>query len=588
MEKRRQSAGEIRRSQLLTTYGVGSLIPIGDESFLVAGIDSWPSKKKHAIDEPRLASQMDVSGFRVPPSDNLGHDVPVTRFPKWYYCSVCERLAPYETLASSLEGPTCVDCGGRLVPSRFIVACKNGHLSDFPYAYWLHGKKDKTLLGHEMYLSTRGESGELEDIEIRCHSCGSPGRPLTKSLGGAFGKKLSRIVGGCEGTRPWLGVGVPNVPCSESLEAMPRGASYAWFPVVESAISIPPWSDAIDIKVEPTLRWGGLMNIAKDWTRDRWMEWVLEERVAEEIGESSDAVVDACMRRVAFGKSAPVVSSDDIRGDEYRALFAGTEGTHEGAQFVCLPVKPEEGTLLSRITRRVMVVDRLREVRALSGFSRIEPATSARARSAARKNMYSSDPRWMPAIEVFGEGVFIDLDFRLLSDWIADVPEVKPRVAGISERACAESDEVEEVTPQLMVVHAFAHALINQWALDSGYPASSLRERLYVTDDHAAVLIYTASGDSAGSLGGLVALAEPKRLDASIRSAIESSSWCSSDPVCIETSTSGWRGLNRAACHACLLVPETACEHANTLLDRAMLVGTPDMSELGFFSWLEN
>ena len=137
-----------------------------------------------------------------------------------------------------------------------------------------------------------------------------------------------------------------------------------------------------------------------------------------------------------------------------------------------------------------------------------------------------------------------------------------------------------------MLVHSLAHALITQWALDCGYPAASLRERLYVSDEMAGFLIYTATSDSAGSLGGIVGLAENGDLDDLISEALREASWCSSDPLCIESEGGGVDALNLAACHACLLLPEVSCEEMNVLLDRALLVGTADNPSMAFFAEL--
>ena len=125
-------------------------------------------------------------------------------------------------------------------------------------------------------------------------------------------------------------------------------------------------------------------------------------------------------------------------------------------------------------------------------------------------------------------------------------------------------------------------------AFECGYDSSSLRERLYVssgeeTEMHG-LLIYTASGDSEGTLGGLVRQGEPGRLDNTLKAAIENASICSSDPLCIESQGQGTSSLNLAACHACGLLPETSCEEGNLLLDRGLVIGTPDDEGLGYFS----
>ncbi len=138
----------------------------------------------------------------------------------------------------------------------------------------------------------------------------------------------------------------------------------------------------------------------------------------------------------------------------------------------------------------------------------------------------------------------------------------------------------------MVLLHTLAHVMIHEWSLDSGYPAASLRERIYSGDGMAGVLIHTATSDSAGSLGGLVAQGEPDRLAKALRSAVRRAEWCSTDPLCLETEISGTGGTNLAACHACVMLPETSCEHNNGLLDRALLVGTPEDPSLGFFAHL--
>jgi hypothetical protein len=144
------------------------------------------------------------------------------------------------------------------------------------------------------------------------------------------------------------------------------------------------------------------------------------------------------------------------------------------------------------------------------------------------------------------------------------------------------------VSPRLLLVHAFAHALIRQISVECGYSASALRERLYVSEDAGrttnGVLVYTGSPDSEGSLGGLVRLAEPALLEPIVLRALRNAAWCGSDPVCLETDPrqSGDR-VSGAACHCCLLIPETACERFNRELDRALLVGDGEEKFEGFF-----
>jgi hypothetical protein len=284
-----------------------------------------------------------------------------------------------------------------------------------------------------------------------------------------------------------------------------------------------------------------------------------------------------------------------IRQEEYQKLRTRTEERPENRHFVCVPPERTVTTDVPGV-ERTMLVKRLREVRALESFSRVEPLLRADSdKGRAVKLAMDESIRWLPAIEVIGEGVFLTLDPHQLFRWESlDGPHSPrgrtERVRRNHERELRRRAEDRRepvhspVTTRFVLLHTLAHALINEWALDCGYPASALRERLYVNDEMAGVLLYTATSDSAGSLGGIVAQGEPDRLVASLRSAMERISWCSADPLCMEADASGVNSLNLAACHACVLLPETSCEMNNIFLDRALLIGTPDGRTPGFFS----
>jgi hypothetical protein len=144
----------------------------------------------------------------------------------------------------------------------------------------------------------------------------------------------------------------------------------------------------------------------------------------------------------------------------------------------------------------------------------------------------------------------------------------------------------QPLSAKRLMLHSFAHILIKQLTLDCGYSSASLRERLYIDDDTdgmCGVLIYTGTSDSDGTLGGLQSRAERKILENTILTALEAARWCSSDPLCISGDMAQSEALSIAACHSCLLLPETSCEFHNRYLDRALLVGTVEDSEIGFF-----
>jgi hypothetical protein len=564
-----RTKGEIRRSQIITTYGIGSIVPVEDESFMVAGIDRWAQEPLN-LHEPRLERRLRVNGFRLPPASENGADVPVVRFPTWSHCPSCRRLDSHSRL-SSLFRNECNACRVNLIPSRFVICCVNGHIDDFPYFRWVHVGSERTDgEQHRMTMESTGDTASLADIVITC-TC-----KKRATMEGAFAKTAMRDVTRCAGRRPWLSAN--DETCDETPRALQRGASNVWFSLTHSAISIPPWSE------------GAFLVLNKHWemlrhlTDDASLRGVLDRMgLAAGTDYTTDDLVDAVNRRRANETADDEELADALKRDEYLALLNGSAERSRSQQFVCIPAE-EVPDALSGIVDRVMLVKKLREVRALESFSRIVPPESGPA--APRPPLFDENPGWLPAVEVNGEGVFMTLSNDTLTEWEAD-PRVNSRVAQIDKnyraRFAARGLLPDRcITPRFVLIHTLAHAVIDQWALDSGYPASALRERIYANDSMAGFLIYTATSDSAGSLGGVIAEAEPARLSASIRELHARTSWCSADPLCIESSPNGVDGLNLAACHSCMLLPEVSCEEMNTLLDRALLVGVPDAPEVGF------
>jgi hypothetical protein len=560
--------GKVRRSQLVTTYGVGSIVALEDESFMVTGIDRWP-KGEPDLHEPRLERRLGVTGFRQPPAREGKPDIPVVRYPRWYSCPKCRRLATHRMLAGAFDSNTCARCARTLVPSRFVVVCAKGHISDFPYMRWVHEGKAVEGVAHELYIEAAGATAGLRDIKVSC-SCGR-----NRTMDGAFDRNAFQKIASCRGERPWLQAAAED--CGTAVRALQRGASNVWFGALQSAISIPPWSEAAFQHLNA--HWSILRAIP-----DNAVHGTIENLKLARDGYALDDLVQAVADRKALeGTDAQqtIASEEEFRRQEFEALSRGQAETSSQQQFVA--VAGDVPVDLRRWFSLVMKVKRLREVRALQGFTRLLPPGLG---SEMAPLAVEPEP-WLPAIEVKGEGIFLVFDEDRLLAW-QDQPGVIQRAAWINdryvERAQARGQAVDRtITPRLVAVHTFAHALVNQLALEAGYPAASLRERLFVFDDAAGVLVYTATTDSAGSLGGVIAQAAPERLVGSVREAIGRYSWCSSDPVCIETTATGADALNLAACHACALLPETSCEEMNALLDRGLLVGTPDDPGIGLF-----
>lgn len=551
-----------RQSQLVTTYGVGSLFPAGDQSFMIAGIDEWDEHWCAEVEEPRLARSLGVDTFRAPSTGRRSGDVPAVRFPAYHYCPSCRRLDHFWRFDP--RKMQCTDCSTDLTPSRFVACCENGHIEDFPYFQWIHRGQDLVGDSHRMKLTTRGASSSLADIVVSC-SCGV----AAHDLDGSFSAGALQKIKSCGGKRPWLPGAVDEL-CEKPLRVLQRGSSNVWFSAVRSSISIPPWSS-------PNARF-----VTKHWSL---LQHQSDEELAKNVGlaikgERAPGLTlegIVALVRQRKGLDADHVPTDaDLRAEEYLALIDGNDkGSHDTFQCSSVEVAPELHGFVAQVSKAT----RLREVRALYGFSRVTPMPTDTTNP--RLADLSQNPlRWLPATEVLGEGIFVRLDESLVVRWEKSqlAEERQTAITTSLERRAVESgvDSPPPPSARFIAIHSLAHMVLQELSLDAGYPVGSLRERIYAAGDQAGFLIYTASSDAAGSLGGLAALAEKTLFAHMLETAASRASWCSNDPVCSESGPSGADGLNLAACHACLLLPETSCEHRNIYLDRVALVGRPD------------
>ncbi|MFD4942345.1 DrmB family protein [Streptomyces sp. NPDC058409] len=583
--------GSVRRAQMITTYGVGSLVAVDNESFIVSGTDSWNISEAPTIHEHRLARVLGVKSFRLPPaSDDTSKDgVRVRRFPLWHSCPNCNALQHVRGFNSPQGKNECGDCDEELVPSRFVMACAQGHIDDFPYWKWAHRSNrqegDSGFCGGEMRLRTSGKTASLRSILISC-TCGIP----EVSMEGAFRRQaLSGLKVFCSGRRPWL-KDAPAEHCSETPRTLQRGSSVAWQPIVKTALSIPPWSDGLAARLD--MHW--------DTLRDMPDEEIRIYLKVLGLQENYDFPFDKVLALLEAENHEDVAPDQEqgrdhayvaLRKQEYERLSEGqpeSDSDHE-EQFICEPPRSSASALTPYGVTGPMLVKRLREVRALKAFSRVDtPDTHADVHEAP---LSLAPMDWLPAMEVQGEGVFLRLDEQRLDSWArsaavaARVERIRNNHLRMLRKRAQDAQLIPDspASPRMVLLHTLAHALINEWSLDGGYPAASLRERLYADDTMAGMLICTATSDSAGSLGGLVAQGEPDRLEPALHSALMRARWCSADPLCVESHASGVGGINLAACHACVLLPETSCEHNNGLLDRALLIGTPEDPSIGFF-----
>lgn len=602
--------GKLRRSGLVSTFGPGALVDFRDGdaavSGVVAGLEEWdrnfgPAGIAHpqSTYEPRLMQKLQrrgfaISGFRLPPvmADQdlrkYRERLVAAEFPHWHQCPRCNRIGPSGLWAQPINRAAlqCPECSGGhpayVVPVRFIMTCEHGHLQDFPWHRWVG--HESGCKGQNGFLLLEPKRAGLAGLIVSCPVCSA-----NRSLEGIFGEQIWASVGlRCEGLRPWL-AGANQPGCQKTPRAMQRGATNLYFPVTESSLDIPPWADRLQADLGQF--WSPIVTVADREQRRafiRTLAGTVLRQTLQAYNWTADRLVDEIEGRL---DSLAETAEEDLRVAEYRQFRQGQDTPRDQATQFEIRVETVPENLRPWISRVVRAV-RLREVRALTGFTRINPPADLESDAIAKLSAGNVD--WLPAVEVFGEGVFIDLDRDRLNSWANDAT-VKARAAQIGQlwsdefKARFDSEPKWKPSARFLLVHTFAHAVMRQLSLDCGYSTAALRERLYVDDEDpgmAGLLIYTSTTDADGTLGGLQRQGKPELLRRTIPAAIHAMDWCSSDPLCIEGHMAAPESASGAACHACVLAPETACEHFNRLLDRALLVGTPDHPEAGFFSEL--
>lgn len=615
-EAKPASIGKLGMSQAVSTFGPGSIYVMrssdsstGDlvlHSVMVAGLESWPDDSAGEIREQSLGKSLGVTHFRLPPAEerdkqgNVKKAIPAIRFPEVHYCSneKCGTVGRVGTefTDGNTKGVLCakINCKGKGIPFRFVVACHEkadpsqpGHIDDFPYEWWAH-ECGKSCESPSIVLSSSEEKSGLEGMWLCCRKCDKK-----QNLGGIFseGALHNRK---CWGKRPWLGDSEKD--CKRPLRVLQRGAANVYFPVSASAISIPPYSDWLINKLGEVVSPGAVTRIRKEDYSG------IENEIANIRNtrglDDPDRFTDQQLREgllILAGVHESIVARTEVQQKlvERNALVAGTPPCKDAGEFEAIPADfcPVQRSLDGLIGHLIQV-HRLREVRALRGFQRVEPTYDGDPYQLQCAPLSRNPTNWLPAIEVRGEGIYLELDSAAVAYWELS-PAVRNRMQQLHQnynKACANAGRNADHPPSArhILVHTLSHMMIKQLSLECGYSGSSLRERLYISSNEAGescagFLIYTASSSADGTLGGLVSQGDPGIFESMLSSAVASARWCSSDPLCIESKGQGNDALNLAACHACALIAETSCECRNIFLDRGLVVGTPDAPDAGFF-----
>lgn len=606
----------LRLAQTVSPYGVGAILDINGESFVAADTSHWLKALDEVASErlrallggPKLVTPRTDESDKVYSTGSGG--VPFIRFPAWLFCKSCRRMMQWHKgMEERGKVPRCSRCPShpQLVPMRIVQACAAGHLDDVDWQWYAHFRGTEAHRRcerrTELYFDAVADSlsAGLEGVEVRCGACGA-----SNTLAGITSSNYLGSMGfSCHGSNPWRRGG--SEPCGETPRALQRGASNLYYPTLWTSIEVP--SDNSDIgeseaagAIRRSLYYGVIANLLEaghalheDVVVGMVERLVVDVEQPREFvlgvlsGETSAPATTTDVHGLISGEWAAFCAPDGLVTEDFVSRRVGL-GTGRGGDDI--------GELAEDHFGAVVLVDRLREVRVLEGFHRLAPGRlDGFVRADGRRGVEGVTAlSRLPASEVFGEGIFLSLDADRLAAWEAR-PEVQRRVRRLADnlddshlRGYLERTTGPVLSPRFLLLHTLAHLLIRRLAFESGYGVSSLRERLYSrsgpdgSGEMSGVLIYTAAGDSEGTLGGLVRQGEAPNLLRVLLETLQEASWCSSDPLCSEQFGAGFDGLGHAACHACSYVSETSCECGNHLLDRLLVVDA--QRTVGFFDGL--
>lgn len=617
----------IRLSHLLGSCSTGAVVRGPDALMAVMDTRYWTDatgrhtgRRLRYVERIRAALGIEKD-LREPPVAGQAKDgritgvcIPALRFPGWGICPACGLLhyLPAMEGTDDNEPVRCREIDAETCQKRpaleqvsYVLIHSKGFLDDLPWHYLAHLEaKTNAQRGcssdtTRACLRLRRASGDPSKTYLVCTRCGAG----TLFSPFSFGPKIKAMR-----TQPWI---KERAVLDEPPEIVRVNHTQVHYPKTRSALVIPP---------ESRIRKGTVVDRLYSSTQKRKLIETavtpLQRKsairsVAGELGCDASEIETAWKQiengYPLYGKSL-CITPGQLLADEYTALIGEIPDMADDEDFVTRhytagwkalsseisPDRPEAGIL--RGIDRLIAVSRLKEILVFEGFSRCD----REARLVSPDIDAKQD--WLPAVELFGEGIFFSIDTGLLEAWERH-PAVMERFEQVRKRFDAVFTpfraELHRLTPRFLLLHALSHLLIRQMESDCGYPAASIRERIYCdpagesqsresggkSPSMAGILVYVTVPDVVGSLGGVVELAEPRRFLSLVSSAVARADWCSADPVCAEQDGHGLYLLNRAACHCCLLIPETGCCFQNTLLDRVFVKGDAAGSMPPFFKF---
>jgi hypothetical protein len=593
---------KIRKAQLIMGYGTGSIISDVDGlNYLILAKRHWDStinRRMKFVNDEFLRSKLKVGKLSTiksaPNSRDFKSDIKAIRIPQWHYCAYCYRMYKVDYLSRRLPKCSNGECNSSrrrkstLTPTRLLVVCKKGHLSDFPFDEYVHGSKDYS--SHELLYKIDNRKTGLSGVIIQCINCDKK-----KSLEGVLTSEglLKRGIG-CSGDSPWLldeKKKIITENCSEVAQAVQKSSSNIYFPIIVSSIYIPPIKLGFDQVVidffesEKAQIVKKIANKYSSFTEDKI--WEMACTISQELSEHSNNQ-QIKNEFLAYFNSPPDDLDISFKENEYQAFTSGLSYSGNLEFQISKKERNLYSEVISKYLDEVILLKKIKVTRAFCGFTRILPAEEMAADISREQKIIQTYGSQAEVIvdEIIGEGLLLIFNETIINQWIS-LPDVIHEFNRLPESVRNDLKEKFENPIKFMLLHSFAHALISEISTLSGYSTSSLAERIYVNNTNeitmSGIMIYTADSDGEGSLGGLVRLGEPLNLNVIFRNAINKNSWCSSDPICSDYGIQGSTMSNLAACHNCLILPETSCEYFNQYLNRRYLNTENYIDSIGYF-----
>lgn len=614
----KQKYTPVRFSHLTSYAGIGAIVRGAEDKLMaVTDIRYWTDKDGHITSEiipyvTRVSMALEIDkDLRMPPKaqendkgEIEGNYLPAVLFPTFAQCKKCGLLHnnPWRKKDVHLsEDVYCEKCKKtKLEQITWCSVTNKGYMSDVPWHYICHQKSESTCKNdfESNYLELSIDSNGKKIVS--CTKC--------KSSNYYENAKVSFI----NNIQPWI-YKQPKLDETDKVEILEVNNTGVYFPQRVNALVIPPESRISKTSIIDRLYNNSKLRREIDSIKiplrkkGKLKEAATEYRCSvEEIKEGLEEI------KAGYPYFEENITVGELIEDEYKAFLLPIDNVADDEDFVTLhktnelhhlmeESMPDSLKSIIQMTDNHIIATRLREIQVFKGFSRIEPVggdfishdeVKDKKEQAGKSILVPPDiegkSNWLPAIELFGEGLFFSIDEKLLSRW-EYIPSVRKRADEILKRyETAELSLHDEpiITPRFLLLHTLSHLLIRELESTAGYPAASLKERIYCSVDRkmSGILIYTTVADIVGSLGGIVESAEPKEFLTLMDNVFKHAQWCSLDPVCTEHEGQGPGWLNRAACHACSLIPEPSCSYGNVLLDRVFIKGS---ESLGIPSFLE-